>query len=144
MVSLFGMKWSILNAQSVIDRFVQRYHAQMTSTVPTGRNLFHNGAQYFTDVVLLFRFNNQQYRVHKFMEVLIHNMCNESNYGLVECRPFFYLHLLKIKIYQKVIHDILSQIPRRTLDGVPDTTFIVRTRIRLVAVFTTSLDGYTT
>jgi hypothetical protein len=36
-VSFFGMKWEIPDAEPVIDHFIQRYHAEMGSSVPTGR-----------------------------------------------------------------------------------------------------------
>jgi hypothetical protein len=39
-VSFFGMKWKILDAEPVIDRFIQQYHARMGSSVPTKKNMF--------------------------------------------------------------------------------------------------------
>lgn len=58
-VSFFGMKWSIPYAEPAIDTFIQRYRAQMGFLVPTGWNVFNYGAQYFTDVVHLFRLSEQ-------------------------------------------------------------------------------------
>jgi hypothetical protein len=34
-VSFFGMKWEIPDAEPMIDRFIQRYHAEMGFSVPT-------------------------------------------------------------------------------------------------------------
>jgi len=48
-VSFFGMKWEIPDAKTVIDRFIQRYHAEIGSSVPIGKNMFDYGVQFPTD-----------------------------------------------------------------------------------------------
>lgn len=60
----------------------------------------------------------------------MHKMCNELGFGSIECRPFLDLRLSKVKVYQELIHDILSSIPRRVLDDVPNIIFTVRTRTK--------------
>jgi hypothetical protein len=42
-VSFFGMKWNIPNAEPMIDRFIQQYHAKMGSSVPLQKNVFDYG-----------------------------------------------------------------------------------------------------
>ncbi len=42
-VSFFGMKWDIPDAEPIIDRFIQQYHAEMGSSVPTQKNMFDYG-----------------------------------------------------------------------------------------------------
>jgi hypothetical protein len=42
-VSFFGMKWEILDAEPMINRFIQRYRAEMGSFVPTQKNMFDYG-----------------------------------------------------------------------------------------------------
>lgn len=44
-VSFFGMKWFIPGVEPAINSFIERYHAQMDSSVPTGRNMFDYGAR---------------------------------------------------------------------------------------------------
>jgi hypothetical protein len=106
-VSFFGMKMFIPSAELVIDNFICRYRDYMRATVSTGRNLFKYGARYSTDAVLLFRFNKEQHRARRFRVGMLHEMCNEECYGSVECRPLFDLRLSKVKVYQKLIHEIL-------------------------------------
>ncbi len=42
-VSFFGMKWENPDAEPMIDRFIQRYRAEMSSSVPTQKNMFDYG-----------------------------------------------------------------------------------------------------
>jgi hypothetical protein len=46
-VSFFGMKWEIIDAEPTIDRFIQRYCAEMGSFVPTQKNMFDYGVHIF-------------------------------------------------------------------------------------------------
>ncbi len=45
-VSFFGMKCEIPNAESMIDRFIQQYRAEMCSSVPTKKNMFDYWVQF--------------------------------------------------------------------------------------------------
>lgn len=127
-VSFFGMKWSIPSAEPVIDRFIQRYRDQMGSAVLTGRNLFDYRIRFPTDGVLLFGLSDEQRRIHMYRDGSVHDMCNEHGFGSFECRPLLDLRLSKVKIYQELVHDILSTIPRRMLDDMPTTIRTIRTR----------------
>ena len=127
-VSFFGMKWSIPSAEPVIDNFIRRYRMQMGAELPIGRNQFDYGARFPTNAVLLFKFSDQQEQADRYREGSVHEMCNERDFGSIECRPLHDDRLKKIKVYQQLIHDILSCIPRRTLDDVPQTIFTIRTR----------------
>ena len=102
----------------------------MGAPIPTGRNMFDYGARYPTDAVLLFRFNKEHHRRYWLREGSLHEMCNEEGYGSVECRPFLDLRISKVKVYQELIHEILSCMPRRALDDMPSTTRAVRTQAR--------------
>lgn len=44
------------------------------------------------------------------------------------------LRLSKVKVYQELIHEILSSIPRRTLDDVPATMRTVRIQAKQLQV----------
>jgi hypothetical protein len=45
-VSFFEMKWEIPDAEPMINRFIQRYHAEMDPSVPTQKNMFDYGVQF--------------------------------------------------------------------------------------------------
>ena len=71
----------------------------MGATIPTGRNLFDYEVRYSTDVILLFKFTEEQHRARRFWEDTLYEMCNESGYNSVECRPMFDLCLSKVMVY---------------------------------------------
>jgi hypothetical protein len=54
-VSFFGMKWEIIDVEPTIDRFIQRYSAEMGSFVPTQKNMFDYGVQFPTGGLDLYR-----------------------------------------------------------------------------------------
>jgi hypothetical protein len=56
-VSLFGMKWEISDAKLVIDRFIQRHHAEMGSYVSTLKNMFDYGVQFLISGLQLYKCN---------------------------------------------------------------------------------------
>jgi hypothetical protein len=64
------------------------------------------------------------------MAGMLHKMCNEPGYGSIECSPTFDHCLSKVKVYHELIHEILSVIPRRTLDDVPATTCVMNNKCR--------------
>ena len=86
-VSLFGMKMSIPSVEPVIDNFIRKYHDQLGATVPTDRNLFDYGARYPTNVVQLFKFSEEQHVARRYRTDTMHEICNESGYGSIECSP---------------------------------------------------------
>jgi hypothetical protein len=45
-VSFFEMKWEIPDAEPMIDCFIQRYHVEMGSSIPTQNNMFDYGVQF--------------------------------------------------------------------------------------------------
>jgi hypothetical protein len=51
------MKWEIPYGEPTIDRFIQRYHAKMGSSVPTQKNMFDYGVQFPTGGLQLYKFN---------------------------------------------------------------------------------------
>ncbi|CAK9188676.1 unnamed protein product [Sphagnum troendelagicum] len=67
-VSFFGMKWDIPNAEPVIDRFIQQYHANMGSSVPLQKNVFDYGVRFPTTGLQLYKFSEIQREAHKFRE----------------------------------------------------------------------------
>ena len=103
----------------------------MGSTVQIGRNIFDYGARFSTDTVLLFKISDQQHQANMYREGSVHEMCYEPNFGSIECtRLLFDHHLSKVEVYEELIYDILSYIPRRALDDVSYTTFTECTRTR--------------
>ncbi len=58
-VSFFGMKWEIPDAEPMIHRFIQRYHAEMGSFVATDQNFYlHN--------------SNEDYFLNKIFSLVLH------------------------------------------------------------------------
>ena len=127
-VSLFGMKMYIPSAEPVIDNFIRRYRDQMIATVLTGRNLFDYGARYPTDVVQLFKFSEEQHVTCRYRVGTLHDICNEPGYGSIDYSPTLDRRMSKIKVYQKLIHEIISVNPHRTLDDVSATIRTVHIR----------------
>jgi hypothetical protein len=99
-VSFFGMKWDILNAEPVIDRFIQQYHANMGSSVPLQKNVFDYGVQFPTTGLQLYKFSEIQREAHKFREGTVHEMCNVEGSGSLDFRPIIDPHIIKVKVYQ--------------------------------------------
>jgi hypothetical protein len=60
----------------------------------------------------------------------VHKMCNEAGYGSLDFRPILDQHIVKVKIYQVLCHEILSVIHRHMLDDMPATMHTMRTRLR--------------
>lgn len=58
----------------------------------------------------------------------MHKMCNQSNHGSLFFRPNNFRKIRQIKIYQRLIHVVLSVIARNYLDDMPLTMFTIRTR----------------
>jgi hypothetical protein len=128
-VSFFGMKWEIIDAEPTIDRFIQRYCAEMGSFVPTQKNMFDYGVQFPTGGLELYKFTEVQREARRFREGTVHEMCNVEGYGSLDFRPIIDSHIVKVKVYQALCHEILSVIQRRMLDDMPATMRTMRTRL---------------
>ncbi len=129
-VSFFGMKWKMQDAEPRIDGFIQRYRAKMGSSVPTQKNMFDYGIQFLTGGLQLYKFGEAQCEARRFREGTVHEMCNEAGYGSLDFRPILDPHVVKVKVYQVLCHDILSVIQRQMLDDMPATMRTMRTRLR--------------
>jgi len=109
-VSLFGMKWEIPNAEPMIDHFIQRYRAKMSSSVPIEKNMFDYGVQFPIGGLQLYKFREVQCEAERFMEGTVHEMCNVQGYGSLDFRPIIDPHIVKVKVYQILCHEIFSMI----------------------------------
>jgi len=56
-------------------------------------------------------------------------MCNVQDYGSLDFRPIIDPHIIKVKVYQVLCHEILSVIQRQMLDDMPATMRTMRTRL---------------
>jgi hypothetical protein len=56
-------------------------------------------------------------------------MCNVDGYGSLNFRPILDPHIVKVKVYQVLCHEILSVIQRQMLDDMPGTMRTMRTRL---------------
>jgi hypothetical protein len=128
-VSFFGMKWDISNVKPVIDRFIQQYHAKMGSSVPPQKNVFDYGVQFPTTGLQLYKFSEIQREARKFRKGIVHEMCNVKSFGSLDFRPIINQHIVKVKVYQVLCHEILSVIQKQMLDDMPTTMRTMRTRL---------------
>jgi hypothetical protein len=124
------MKWEIPDAEPTIDRFIQRYRAEMGSSVPTQKNMFDYGVQFPTSGLELYKFSEMQREARRFKEGTVHEMCNVEGYGSLDFRPIINPHIVKVKVYQVLCHEILSMIQKQMLDNMPATMRTMRTRLR--------------
>jgi len=60
----------------------------------------------------------------------MHEMCNVVGYGSLDFRPILDRHIIKVKVYQVLCHEILSVIQRQMLNDMPATMRTMRTRLR--------------
>jgi hypothetical protein len=56
-------------------------------------------------------------------------MCNVQDYGSLDFRPIIDPHIIKVKVYQVLCHEILSVIQWQMLDDMPTTMRTMRTRL---------------
>jgi len=52
-----------------------------------------------------------------------------KGYGSLDFRPIIHPHIIKVKVYQVLCHEILSMIQRQMLDDMPATMRTMRTRL---------------
>ena len=133
-VGFFGMKMPIGIAEPLIDNLVGRYLESLTPELEAGilhnKSVFDIGIVTPTESVELFSFSDDQKRAKKYREGKVHEMCNHSNFGSLSFRPMALGGIKQIKIYQKLVHVILSVIARDNLDDMPKTMLTIRTRAR--------------
>jgi len=111
-VSFSGMKWEILNVKPVIDCFIQRYCARMGSFVPIEKNMFEYGVQFPIGGLQFYKFSEMQCKARKFKEGNVHKMCNVKGYGSLDFRPIIDPHIVKVKVYQVLCHEIFFVIQK--------------------------------
>ena len=52
------MEWRIHEAQSILDRFIERYRMMTGSSVPLQNNVFDYGVHFETDDIVLYNFSD--------------------------------------------------------------------------------------
>jgi hypothetical protein len=102
----------------------------MGSSVPLQKNVFDYGVQFPTTGLQLYKFSEIQREAHKFREGTVHEMCNVEGSGSLDFRPIIDPHIIKVKVYQVLCHEIFSMIQRQMLDDMPATMRTMRTRLR--------------
>jgi hypothetical protein len=74
--------------------------------------MFDYGVQFPIDGLQLYKFSEAQCEARRFREGTVHEMCNVEGYGSLDFRPIVDPHILKVKVYQTLCHEILSMIHR--------------------------------
>jgi hypothetical protein len=82
----------------------------MDFSVPTEKNMFDYGVQFPIGGLQLYKFREVQCEAERFMEGTVHEMCNVQGYGSLDFRPIIDPHIVKVKIYQILCHEIFSMI----------------------------------
>jgi hypothetical protein len=115
----FGMKMSIGRAEPLINNLVQHYLEYLTtkleSRVLHNKSVFDIGMETPIDCIeflFIYLFGDDKRRAKKFREEKVHLMCDQSNFGSLSFRPTKLGEIKQIKIYQKLIHVVLSVIAR--------------------------------
>jgi hypothetical protein len=129
-VQFFGMKWGMSAAEPTLDRFIARYYTEMSTDVPPGKNVFDYGHYVQLDQLELYTFSFQQHQLRYYQRGHVHQMCDVFDYGSLDFSPSLEPSVEKIKIYQKVCHELLSKIQKQCLDGMPSQIRTMRTRVQ--------------
>ncbi len=92
-------------------------------------NVFDYGIKYRTNGLQFYMFSEVQLEARKFKEGTLHKMCNVQGFGSLDFRPIIKQHIVKIKVYQILCHEILSMIQRQMLkNDMPTIMRIMRIR----------------
>ena len=60
----------------------------------------------------------------------MNEMCDSEGLGFVSLTPLINARISRIKIYQEICHEILSNLQRQILDDMPNTVRTMRTTAR--------------
>ena len=89
------------------------------------KNRFDIGIVYHDhENVTLFKLNSQQTH-HVAGDV--HEMLNVRDFDSVEFKFTTNAHVKKVKVYQELVHDVISVIPKVALDDMPVTIRTIKT-----------------
>ena len=120
------MKWTIPQAEPIIEDLIQRYIDMMDVHAVRGKNRFDIGTVHHDhENVILFKLNPQQTH-HVAGDV--HEMLNVRDFGSMEFRLTTNAHVKKVKVYQELVHDVISVIHKAALDDMPVTMRTIKTR----------------
>jgi hypothetical protein len=131
-LAFFGMKMPIGIVKPLIDYLVQRYLGffapDLEVQILHNKNIIDIGIVTPTKRIEFFGFSEDQIYAKKFSEGRVHEMCNQSKFSSLSFRPTNLVQIKQIKMYQKLVHVILSVIARENLDDMPITMYTIRTR----------------
>ena len=100
----------------------------MVSSVLEEKNLFDYGLRIDIDDIVLIGFSEAQLMSHRFVEGLVHEMCDIEDLGSVSMNLTIDVHISRIKIYQELCYEIVFVVQRQMLDNIPSTVRMMRTR----------------
>jgi hypothetical protein len=130
-VGFFGLKMPGI-AEPLIDNLVRRYLESLPEELEPQilhiKSIFDIGVVRPTEKLELYSFGNDQRRAGKYRQGQVHKMCNQANHGSLSFMPNNFREIRQIKIYQTIIHVVLSVIARNYLDDMPVTMFTIHTR----------------
>jgi len=91
--------------------------------------MFDHGVHFETDDIVLYNFSDEQRSTKRFREGTVHLMYNDEKHGSLDFKPLVDGHIMRIKIYQELCHEILYVIQRQMLDQMPTSMRTMHTRI---------------
>lgn len=92
--------------------------------------IFNYGVHLETYDIILYNFNDGERHAKKFKEGILHLMYNDEKHGLPNVRLVVDGRIIRVKIYQKLCHDILYVIQRQMLDYMPILMRMMYTELR--------------
>ena len=82
-----------------------------------------------TDDIVLYSFSAEQHRAKMYREDIVHEMCNNEEYGSVNFKPTLHSRIMQVKIYQELCHEIFFVIHTQMLDYIPSIMRTMHTRL---------------
>jgi hypothetical protein len=109
-----------------MDHLIQRYVDMIDVHTMHSKNRFDINIVYHDyENVTLFKLNPQQ--THHVAED-VHEMLNVRNFVSVEFKFKTNSHVKKVNVYQELVHEVISVIPKAALDDMPSCMKTIKTR----------------
>jgi hypothetical protein len=142
-VQCYGMKWSLVSAEALVDALVRSYIDTFQEYAIVKDNRFDIGSYVVKDEIMVLGFGVRQsgsYRRYRRGEV--HEMLNFRDLGSIEFMIDGVDRIALVKIYQVLVHEILCFISRTCMDDMPVTIRTMRIRLEQLETLLVSWESY--
>ncbi|KAG0571277.1 hypothetical protein KC19_VG001200 [Ceratodon purpureus] len=143
-VGFYGMKWAYEKAKPKIDRCIQLHGSLRAGSVRGSRqNMFDIGVKLHATEVNIFGYGeSQRWPGRIFRKGRVHEMFNIPDFGSIDFGIRDHPVIGTIKIYQELTHEVLSHIPKASLDDYPATVRTMRIRWYQLDSLLRAWEGY--